>query len=87
MADHTISFAAKRAEKAKGCRLWTPLDCLHDTVREVENGEWKDVERIFIAMELRVSSNTTRFPYSCAGSRRIELMGLLAQHMNDLASV
>lgn len=84
--ERPVSLAARRASKAGDGRLWTPLDCLHDTVAEIERGEWRQCELIYVAMAIRVDEHTLRFPLSCAGGRTIEYMGLLAQHLHELGA-
>ena len=84
--DNPISLARRRAEKAVDGRLWTPLDCLHDTIEEIQSGDWKNVEQIFIAMAVRIDPVRLSYPYSCAGGRTMEYMGILSQHLHDLAA-
>ena len=84
MAD-PINFNEARADKENDGTLWTPLECLKSAVRELEDGTLKPVDVIYIAMSRKDEKGFVRwFPHYNAGARRLELQGLLAQHLYDL---
>lgn len=82
-----LNFREARAIKKKDARLWTPLDCLKSIVRDLESGECRQVDVIYIAMARKdKDGSATGFPFYTAGGTAFELRGLLAQHLHDLCA-
>ena len=84
MAD-PINLREIRAEKGQDATLWTPLDCLKAVVRDLESGELKPVDAVYVAMVRKAPAGQAQsFPFYTAGSKSLELRGILAQHMYDI---
>lgn len=82
-----INLNEVRALKAEDARLWTPLDCLKAVVRDLENGELKPVDAVYVAMVRRgETGQAIAFPFYTAGAPSIELRGILAQHLHDICA-
>lgn len=82
-----ISINEARAEKAQDACLWTPLDCLKALVREIESGEMKSVDAIYVAMVRKTPNGLAQsFPFYTAGAKPLELRGLLSQHLHDICA-
>lgn len=82
-----VSLSEARAVKADDARLWTPLECLKAIVRDLESGELKPVDAIYVAMlRRREDGQAASFPFYTAGARTIELRGVLAQHLHDICA-
>lgn len=77
-----VSLNSKRAEKSGDCRDWTPLDALRETVAKIESGEW-DADMIYIAIKTKPGADGRYgLPSRCAGTSRIESIGLLQEHLH-----
>ena len=80
-----VSFNEARATKEQDARLWTPLECIKAILRDLETGELKPVDVIYVAMVRKTpAGQTTAFPFYTAGAPSLELRGILAQHLHDL---
>lgn len=87
MSDDPINLREVRALKEQNARLWTPLDCLKAVVRDLESGDLKPIDAIYVAMLRRSEDgNATAFPFYTAGALAVELRGILAQHQHDICN-
>lgn len=79
-----VNLREARATKQDDATLWTPLDCLKALVRELESGECKPVDAVYVAMVRRdEKGQAVAFPFYAAGARTLEFRGILAQHLHD----
>lgn len=79
--DNVVQFAAARADLTGDCRDWTPLLALRTALAKVESGELKPT-LVYVAMAIDGDTpNTMRHTYQAAGGTKLELMGLLARHI------
>lgn len=77
-----VNIRELRALNKDDATLWTPLDCLKAIVRDLESGEMKQVDAIYVAMmRRREDGQAEGFPFYAAGAKTIELRGILAQHL------
>ena len=80
-----VNLREMRALKEHDARLWSPLDCLKAVVRDLESGELKSVDAIYIAMLRKgETGQAASFPFYTAGAPALELRGVLAQHLHDI---
>jgi len=83
--NNTINLSEARANKENDARLWTPLDCLKAIVRDLESGELRPIDIVYIAMARKGESGQAQsFPFYTAVAQRLELRGVLSQHLHDL---
>jgi hypothetical protein len=75
------SLNAKRADKSGDCRDWTVADALRDALKAVESGEFP-ADMVYIAMTAKRDRNDREFEYRAAGGKRLELIGLLYEHLS-----
>lgn len=80
MSDEPISLAKARADKANDCRLWSPRDAVEDVLKRIDGGE--QVEKVYIAMQVRVDDKLVDHVYQIAGCSKLEALGLLTYHMH-----
>lgn len=87
MNDTPINLNEARALKEQNAKLWTPLDCFRAIVRDLESGQLKPVDAVYVAM-LRKNDDgqASAFPFYAAGAVAIELRGILAQHLHDICA-
>jgi hypothetical protein len=75
----TVSLGAKRAFKANDNRLWSPVECLEDCVRDIQSGE-TPCDRLLV---LRLTTKNAKgedifnIGYNCAGLKGSEIIALL----------
>lgn len=82
-----ISFQEARALKEQNAVLWTPLDCLKAIIRDLESGEMKPVDAIYIAMVRKDEDGQAQeFPFATAGAIALELRGILTQHLHEICA-
>lgn len=84
MSADIVSLNEKRACEANDGRLWTVEDALRAVLRDLESGAMRPIHGIYIAMIRKEDDQTNSFPFITAGLSRLELRGLLAQHLHDL---
>lgn len=85
--DDPVNLREFRANKEQDAKLWTPLDCLKAVVRDLESGEMKPVDAIYIAMVRKDESGQAQsFPFATAGTTTIELRGVLSQHLHEICA-
>ena len=78
MSDEPVNLGAARVDRTGDCRDWSVLDCLRDTIREIESGDL-EAEMIYIAMASPVRDDQTRrYRYKAAGGDKLMMRGLLA---------
>ena len=87
MNDEPINFREAHALKQEDGTLWTPLDCLKALVRDLESGEMKPVDAVYIAMVCKGEKGQAQsFPFYTAGAITLELRGILAQHLHGICA-
>lgn len=79
-----ISLAQARADREQNAKLWSPLECLKATIRDIEAGVIAPTS-LYISMATS-ENGCTRFSYACAGLSRLEAIGLLSQQLHDVMS-
>lgn len=52
-----VSLGAVRAQKSKDNRLWTPIECLQDAIRDIQSGE-TICDKVFV---IRVDTREEKF--------------------------
>jgi hypothetical protein len=75
MTDNVTSLGAKRALATGDNRLWTPVDCLRDAIKDIESGE-RPANKLIV---LRVNTNEINFDvgYSSANIRASEMLAAI----------
>lgn len=79
-ATEVISLAERRAEAEGNATLWSVEDCLAATLRDLRAGKIK-ADMVYIALHARDEENVSNFRYRAAGGNRLEMLGLLVQHL------
>lgn len=64
---------------------WTPVECVRQLLADLEAGEM-ECDMLYVAMRRRDGENSQGFPDYAAGGSAIELVGLLAYHMQRLTA-
>lgn len=87
MTDEILNFREARALKANDSKLWTPLDCLKALVRDLESGEMKPVDALYVAMVRKNNDEQAQsFPFYAAGTTTLEYRAILTQHIHEMCA-
>lgn len=82
-----INLNEARALKSSDATLWTPEECLRAILRDLESGELKPVDAIYVAMVRKDKKGQAEaFPFYTAGAITLELRGILSQHLHDICT-
>lgn len=75
MSDDIPSLSAIRALKTQDNRLWSPVDCLRDCIKDIESGE-TPTEKLLI---LRINAQDLKFNvgYNAANIKASEILAAL----------
>jgi hypothetical protein len=69
------SLGARRAVEAGDNRLWTPVECLHDVIREIENGTVS--ANGVLVLHLTKTDTTFDVGYSSSNIKSSEMLAML----------
>lgn len=75
MSDNVTSLGAARALAAGDNRLWSPVDCLRDAIKDIEGGE-RPANKLIV---LRINADDTQFDvgYSSANIKASEMLAAI----------
>lgn len=74
--DDVVSLAARRADKANDCTLWTPIDALNHAKKEIK--EARNVQEIMIHWFETNEDGSSTLRFAVAGLSREGLIAKLA---------
>lgn len=85
MPDNIEFLGPRRADKSGDCRDWSVVDALREALQMIESGELKP-DMVYVALSSPAPGNEREFVYKAAGGKRLELIGLLYEHLQQRAS-
>ena len=74
--DNVTSLGAARALKASDNRLWSPVECLEDCIRDIQSGVSPTEKLLVLRLDTK-KGETFNVGYNAAGLKGSEILAML----------